>query len=79
MKTLEGDASRTFVRELTSARGTTSQDGEILHFGLGDYAGKVRLTVRWPDTLQEESQTVRTDRQFKVKQVRTVRAKRTKD
>ncbi len=79
VKTLEGDASRTFVRELTSARGTTSQDGEILHFGLGDYAGKVRLTVRWPDTLQEESQTVRTDRQFKVKQVRTVRAKRTKD
>ncbi len=71
-----GEDRRVFVRELTSARGTTSQDGEILHFGLGDYDGRVRITVRWPDTLQEESQTIRTDRVATIKQVKVVRKKR---
>lgn len=71
-----GEDPRVFVRELTSARGTTSQDGEVLHFGLGDYAGRVRITVRWPDTLQEESQTIRTDRVATVKQVRVVSKRR---
>jgi len=71
--TIEGDDSRSYVRELASARGTTSQDGEVLHFGLGNYRGRVRVAVRWPDTGQVETRTVPTDRTVRIRQVRVVR------
>ncbi len=50
----EGEAQFHYVRELTGGRGTTSQDGYTLHFGLGGYRGKVRISVTWPDTGKTE-------------------------
>ncbi|MDH3282249.1 MAG: CRTAC1 family protein, partial [Gammaproteobacteria bacterium] len=43
--TVDG-GSRTAVREVTAGRGTGSQDPFTEHFGLGDYAGPVEITVR---------------------------------
>lgn len=45
------------VRERVSARGTSSQDEPIVYFGLGEYKGKVRVAVRWPDTGRETRTT----------------------
>ncbi len=48
-----GDAPVRVVRELSTARGTTSQDGHELHFGLGTARGRMRVTVRWPDGFEQ--------------------------
>ncbi len=58
------------VRQLHNARGTSSQDEAVLHFGLGDYAGRLRIEVRWPDTDRTESKTPKADRVYPFKQVR---------
>jgi len=62
LETLDEESPRTLVRELPGARGTTSQDGTTLHFGLGDYSGKVRLRATWPGRKGPLTKTVRTDR-----------------
>jgi len=56
------------VRELVSARGTSSQDEPVVHFGLGEYKGKVRVTVRWPDTGKETRSTHFVNRTVTIKQ-----------
>ncbi len=66
----EEESPRKWVRQLVSARGTSSQDEPILHFGLGDYGGRVSVSVRWPDTDRVESKTPRVDRVFAIKQGR---------
>ena len=54
LETLKGDPPLRLVRELCGGRGTSSQDGQTVHFGLGDYRGKVRLTVTWPGARRPE-------------------------
>ncbi len=58
------------VRELSSARGTTSQDGEVLHFGLGPYKGRVRVAVRWPGTSTWQRRAFFVNRTVTLKQPR---------
>jgi len=53
----------TLIREIPSARGSTSQDSPIAHFGLGSHRGTVAITVRWPTG---KTQTVTTDRVNKL-------------
>ena len=53
VETLE-DEPRVIVREVRAGRGTTSQDDAVLHFGLGSFKGRVRITVRWPEDGVEE-------------------------
>lgn len=73
--TLEEEVPRSWVRQLHNARGTGSQDEPILHFGLGDYAGKLRVDVRWPDTDRVETKKPKSDRLFVVKQSKKAKAK----
>ena len=42
------DTGLTQVRELAIGRGTQSQDGFVLHFGLGPEAKSARVEVAWP-------------------------------
>lgn len=74
--TLEAEEPRRWVRQLHNARGTGSQDEPVLHFGLGDYAGKLQVTVRWPDTDREESKKPKADRVFVVNQSKKAKPKR---
>lgn len=61
---------RRFVRELASARGTTSQDGEVLHFGVGPYKGRVRVAVRWPGKTDWQRRAFFVNRTVTLKQPR---------
>ena len=45
---LESEIQRTLLRQLVNARGTSSQDEQIIHLGLGDYTGRVRVSVTCP-------------------------------
>ena len=67
---MDSESPRRWVRQLVNARGTGSQDEPILHFGLGDYAGRVKVQVRWPDTDRTESKTPKPDRVYVIKQAR---------
>ncbi|KAA3615203.1 MAG: CRTAC1 family protein [Planctomycetota bacterium] len=71
--TLEADSPQTWVRQLHNARGTTSQDEPVLHFGLGSYKGKVEVEVRWPDSDRSQKKKLRTGRLYEFKQ--TIKAK----
>ncbi len=64
---------RSWVRHLHNARGTTSQDEPIVHFGLGDYGGRVEIQVRWPDSDRVQKKSPKPDRVYKFKQ--TMKAK----
>jgi len=76
VETLEGEGSRAFVREVASARGTTSQDDSVAHFGLGEYAGRVRIAVTWPDTGWTETRDSPVDRLVVFRQVKITKKKR---
>ncbi len=66
----EEDAPPPLTRQLFAARGTSSQDEPVLHFGLGGYDGKIRIRVRWPDSDKTESKTPKPDRLYRFKQTR---------
>ena len=70
VETMEADTPITWVRQLFNVRGTTSQDEPMLHFGLGSYSGRVKVSVRWPDSDVVESKTPTPDRIYNVKQSR---------
>jgi hypothetical protein len=70
VETLAGEPRRRFVREIRAGRGTTSQDESVAHFGLGDYAGRVRVSVTWPDTGHTESRDFPIDRRVTMRQVK---------
>jgi len=38
---------RSYVREVAGMRGRSSSDDQVVHVGLGAYAGKVDVEVRW--------------------------------
>lgn len=38
---------RTYVREIAGMRGSSDCDDQVIHVGLGEYAGKVNVEVRW--------------------------------
>jgi hypothetical protein len=38
---------RAYVREVAGMRGSSNCDDQVLHLGLGDYAGSVDAEVRW--------------------------------
>jgi hypothetical protein len=45
---------RSYVREVAGMRGYSSCDDQVVHVGLGGYAGKVNVKVRWiGDRIQE--------------------------
>ncbi|MFH0944975.1 MAG: CRTAC1 family protein [Planctomycetota bacterium] len=70
LETLQGDEPLRLVRELPSARGTTSQDGQTVHFGLGKYKGKVRLTVSWPGQVRPEKRAFHVNKTEVVRQMK---------
>ena len=53
---------RVLLRHLAAGRGTTSQDEGVVHFGLGDFSGKVRVTADWPGRRKPIEKVFRTDR-----------------
>ncbi len=69
----EGDTPRVLTRQLVNVRGTTSQDEAVIHLGLGDYNGRVNVSVTWPDTNRTESKNPRADTVFTIKQGRKAR------
>jgi ASPIC/UnbV protein/VCBS repeat protein len=73
VETIEAETPQTWMRQLSNARGTASQDEPILHFGLGSYQGRVKVSVTWPDSDRTESKTPKADRVFTVKQSRKAR------
>ncbi len=70
VETMEAEEPRRWMRQLVNARGTSSQDEQIVHFGLGSYGGRVKVTVRWPDTDLTETKTPSVDRVYAIKQSR---------
>lgn len=70
VETVEADSPKVWMRQLVNARGTGSQDEPILHFGLGDYSGRLKVSVTWPDSDRTESKTPKPDRVYTVKQSR---------
>jgi hypothetical protein len=38
---------RFYVREIAGMRGKSNCDDQVVHVGLGEYAGKVDVEVRW--------------------------------
>lgn len=38
---------RSYVREIAGMRGSSNCDDQVVHVGLGEYAGKVNVEVRW--------------------------------
>ena len=58
---------RTWVRQLFNTRGTSSQDEPILHFGLGDYAGRCQVEVRWPGGKKVTKKRPKADTVYTVK------------
>jgi hypothetical protein len=71
--TMEEEQPRQWVRQLHNVRGTTSQDEPIVHFGLGDYAGRVEVIVRWPDSDRTQKKTPKPDRVYLIKQSQKAR------
>lgn len=53
----------TLVREVSPARGSSSQDSPIAHFGLGSHRGTVAVSVKWPTG---KTQTVTSDQVNKL-------------
>ena len=70
VETMAAEVPQTWVRQLLPARGTGSQDEPLVHFGLGDYAGRLKVSVRWPDYDFTESKNPLADRVFIIKQTR---------
>jgi len=70
VETMEAEVPQIWVRQLLNARGTGSQDEPLVHFGLGDYAGRLQVSVRWPDSDFIESKYPSADRVFVIKQTR---------
>ena len=64
----DGAPPRRVVREVVSARGTTSQDGHVLHFGLGPAKGRVRVGVRWPGEEKWQWKASLTNRRLTLRQ-----------
>lgn len=56
------------MREIQIARGTTSQDSIVAHFGLGDYAGRPEVTIVWPGGAKEGFKAMAPNMTHKVKQ-----------
>ncbi len=71
--TSDAEIPKSVTSHLLNTRGTSSQDEPILHFGLGDYSGRLKIDVRWPDSDLHQRKTPKSDRLYKVKQ--TKRAK----
>ena len=70
VETVEADSPEVWMRQLVNARGTGSQDEPILHFGLGDYSGRLKVSVTWPDSDRTESKTPKPDLVYTVKHSR---------
>ena len=70
VETMEAEVPQAWTRQLMSARGTGSQDEAVLQFGLGAYDGRVKVSVRWPDSDRVESKTPSADRTYIIKQNR---------
>ncbi|MBI5779042.1 MAG: VCBS repeat-containing protein [Planctomycetes bacterium] len=43
-----GRSSQQYMREVEGGKGAGNQNSLVQHFGLGDYNGKLDLSVRWP-------------------------------
>ena len=50
-------ASGTLTRQISSATGQGNQNALVLHFGLGEHSGSVKLQIRWPDGSKQEVKT----------------------
>jgi hypothetical protein len=60
--TVDAEVERSWVRELRAGRGTSSQDEPVLHFGLGDWDGRVAIEVYWPGKTKPQKRNARVDR-----------------
>lgn len=49
------------VRQVFTERGIVSSEPATLHFGLGDQAGITRLTIRWPNGLEQTLENLPAD------------------
>ena len=54
------------VRTVRSGGSVLAQSDLRLHFGLGDFSGAVKLTIRWPDGRQQIERTDRLDRDWTI-------------
>ncbi|MHC4380190.1 MAG: CRTAC1 family protein [Planctomycetota bacterium] len=70
VESMDAEQPATWMRQLHNARGTGSQDEPLVHFGLGDYSGRVKVSVTWPDSDRTESKTPKPDRVYTIKQAR---------
>jgi hypothetical protein len=66
--TVDADEERSWVRELRGGRGTSSQDEPVLHFGLGDWGGRVSIEVWWPGASRPQKRTTTVDRRIQIRQ-----------
>lgn len=65
---MESEAPLSWTRQLHNARGTTSQDEPLVHFGLGQYSGRVEIEVSWPDSDRMQKKSPKPDRIYTFKQ-----------
>ena len=66
--TIDAEIERSWIRELRTGRGTSSQDEPVLHFGLGDWDGRVAIEVWWPGDARPQKRNARVDRLVEIKQ-----------
>lgn len=66
--TIDAELERSWVRELRAGRGTSSQDEPVLHFGLGDWDGRVAIEVWWPGEERPQKRNARVDRVVEMSQ-----------
>ncbi|MAW61344.1 MAG: hypothetical protein CMJ94_10970 [Planctomycetes bacterium] len=66
--TIDAEVERSWVRELRAGRGTSSQDEPVLHFGLGDWDGRVSIEVWWPGESRPQKRNARVDRVVEIAQ-----------
>lgn len=59
--------NRTLTRQVEAGTGQGNQNDSTLHFGLGDYKGKVDLEISWPDKKLQRVRGVRVDRIVNIK------------
>jgi hypothetical protein len=72
--TVTTSAGLLLVREVRAGRGTQSQDGYVLHFGLGPGTREARIEVHWPNG-HRSTRATRVNRIVTIKNTRDYRTR----
>ena len=55
-----------YVKEVTGMRGSSNCDDQVVHFGLGEYRGKVCVEIRWIGNKVQKIAELEINRRHKI-------------